>query len=212
MRRWLGTLLTVTALLIGPLGAADANAAGRQAPARKAPTVQRLSSYFGLPSGGQSVTITGTGFKRATSVSFGDVRVTPTVISDSSIKVTVPSHQPATVDVRVTVGSVTSQAVATGKFVYHLPAPAGAKVTPATYVPSGLLVCMSGGSCSPIASVTSGFTNDVTCQVTNSDYGPLGLIWRQGANATYKLNVTYSGSMIEITCDGVVGRTNSWPN
>ena len=211
MRRWLGTLLTVTALLLAPLGAADANAAGRQAPASKAPRVQRLSSYFGLPDGGQTVTITGSGFKRATSVSFGDVRVTPTVISDSSIKVTVPSHQSATVDVKVTAGSVTSQAVAAGKFVYHYQAPTGAKVTPGTYVPNGPVLCMSGGSCSPIASITSGFTNNVTCQVTNSDYGPLGLIWSQGANQKYGLNVTYSGSMIEITCDGVVGRTNSWP-
>ena len=63
MRRWLGTLLTVTALLLAPLGAADANAAGRQAPASKAPRVQRLSSYFGPPDGGQTVTITGSGIK-----------------------------------------------------------------------------------------------------------------------------------------------------
>ncbi len=210
MRRWVGTLLMVTALLVGPLGASDANAAGK-APSSKAPTVQRLSSYFSLPAGGQTVTITGSGFRKATSVSFGDVRVTPTVISDSSIKVTAPSHQVGTVDVRVSVGSVTSQAGAMSKFVYHNQAPVGATVTPVTYVPS-LSVCMSGGSCSPIASTTSGFTGNVTCLVTNSDYGPLGFVWSQGGNDSFRLNVSYSGTMLEITCDGVVGGTTRWPN
>ena len=152
------------------------------------------------------------GFRKATSVSFGDARATPTVISDSSITVKVPSHPVGTVDVRVTVGSVTSQAVAMSKFVYHNQAPAAANVTPGTYVPDGPIICVMGGPCAPIASTTSAFTESVTCRVTNSDYGPLGYIWSQRANERFGLNVSYSGTMLEITCDGVVGRTNKWPN
>lgn len=212
MRRWVGTLLMVTAMMLGTLGASDANAAGPKAPSPKAPTVQRLSSYFSLPDGGQSVTITGSGFRKATGVSFDNVSVTPTVISDSTITVKAPSHQTGMVDIRVTVGSVTSQAVAMSKFVYHNQAPAGAKVTPGTYVPDGPIICMMGGNCAPMASTTSGFSGSVTCRVTNSDFGPMGLIWSQGPNASFPLNVSYSGTMLEITCDGVVGRTTKWPN
>lgn len=206
MRRWLGTLLLVTTLAFAPFGAADAEAAPT-----KAPTVQRLSSYFGLPTGGQTITITGSGFRKATSVSFGTVRVTPTVLSDSSLTVKVPSQSVGTVEVKVTAGTVTSQVSATGRFVYHDPAPGTAKVTPVTYTPTGLYMCIGGSDCAPIASATSGFNGMVTCQVTNSDYGHLGYLWKQEANSTYRLGDTYSGSFLEITCDGVVGRTTTWP-
>lgn len=212
MRRLVATLLMVIALTVAPFGASDANAGGKKTPASKAPTVQRLSSYFSLPGGGQSVTITGSGFRGATSVAFGDAHVTPTMVSDSSVTVKVPSHVAATVDVTVTVGSVTSQAVDAGKFIYHNQAPAGATVTPGTDTSNGFYFCMSAVPCSPIASTTSKFSNSVTCRITNSDFGPFGFTWRQGASERFGLNVTYSGTMLEITCDGVVGRTNSWPN
>lgn len=207
MRRWLSTSLLATALAFAPFGAVDANAA-----ATKTPTVQRLDSYFSLLGGGQTITITGSGFRRATRVSFGTVGVTPTVLSDSSIRVKVPAARTVgTVDVTVTAGLATSKPVDADKFVYHDQAPDAASVTPGTFTPDGPILCMSGAGCSPIAATTSGFNHRVTCRITNSDLGPYDILWEQGANEKLGVFVTFSGKMLEITCDGVVGRTTNWP-
>ncbi|QKV93119.1 IPT/TIG domain-containing protein [Streptomyces sp. NA02950] len=55
-----------------------------------APFKSALSASSGPLGGGNTVTISGTGLSTATGVSFGANTVTPTIVSDSSLSVTVP--------------------------------------------------------------------------------------------------------------------------
>ena len=68
-----------------------------------APTVTSVSPSSGSPAGGNTVTITGTGFTGATSVTFGGV-ASPnfTVVNDTTIIATVPSGTGGNVSVIVT--------------------------------------------------------------------------------------------------------------
>lgn len=56
-----------------------------------APFKSSLGTTSGPLAGGNSVTLNGTGLSTATSVSFGGVTATPTVVSDSSLSVVVPA-------------------------------------------------------------------------------------------------------------------------
>lgn len=56
-----------------------------------APFKSSLSATSGPTAGGNTITINGTGLSTATSVSFGGVTATPTVVSDSQITVVVPA-------------------------------------------------------------------------------------------------------------------------
>ncbi|MCX5109245.1 IPT/TIG domain-containing protein [Streptomyces sp. NBC_00378] len=74
-----------------------------------APFESSLSATSGPLGGGNSITINGTGLSTATSVSFGAVTATPTVVSDSQISVTVPAGTAAgTVSVSVTTAGGTN--------------------------------------------------------------------------------------------------------
>ena len=87
-----------------------------------APTITGISPQGSSPSGGNSVTITGTGFSTgvAMSVKFGGVAGTGLVVtSPTSLTVTAPAHAAGTVDVVVTAGSVI--ATSTGSFTYQTP-------------------------------------------------------------------------------------------
>jgi uncharacterized delta-60 repeat protein len=66
-------------------------------------TVTLVTPAFGSTAGGKSVTITGTNFTGATSVTFGGTAATSfTVVSATQITATIPAHQAETVDVVVT--------------------------------------------------------------------------------------------------------------
>lgn len=199
--------ITAVALMSMLLGTSATEAAAKGAPL-SAPTVARLSSYFGLTKGGAAVTITGSGFKGVSLVTFGTTAVTFTVVSSSTIAVTAPPHEAGQVDVRVTVGTAVSAAGTADVFVFHAQAPAGATVAIGTYVPE-VYICQSGSTCHPIASTVANFTDPVTCRVTNSDIGPIGPIWTQGPNSTKGTGIVYSGKSIEVTCDGVVARRST---
>lgn len=56
-----------------------------------APFKSSLSPVTGVTAGGNTVTINGTGLSTATSVSFGGVTATPTVVNDGQLTVTVPA-------------------------------------------------------------------------------------------------------------------------
>jgi len=74
-----------------------------------APFKSGLSAVSGATSGGNTVTITGTGLSTATSVDFGGNSATPTVLSDSQISVTVPAGAaPGSVSVSVTTAGGTN--------------------------------------------------------------------------------------------------------
>lgn len=207
MRRWMPSLM-IAALLVAPLGASQAHA--KSGGSRSGPVVQRLSAYFSPVAGGVPVTITGTGFTGAAKVLFGDKEAKFTVVSRSTIVTTAPAHLSGRVHVRI-VGTSTSITSSADEFAYYQEAPRTASVTVKSHIP---VICIVGSSCIGVAAVTSGFETarqTVSCRVTNSSSGPLGQMWTQGAAATYPSGVTFSGSWVEVTCDGVVGRNTSWP-
>jgi subtilisin family serine protease len=77
-----------------------------------APVVGSVTPAGGSASGGQTVTISGSGFLGATSVTFGGVPATIVSVTDTQIVVTTPPHAPGVVDVVVTTpgGSTTAAA------------------------------------------------------------------------------------------------------
>ncbi len=66
-----------------------------------APTVTSLDVTTGSTQGGTSVTVTGTGFKSGAVVEFGDIDVTTTFVSSTSLTCTTPAYPACTVDVSV---------------------------------------------------------------------------------------------------------------
>ena len=66
-----------------------------------APTVTSLVRGSGLATGGSTVTITGTGFTGASSVTFGGVAAPFTLVNTKTIIATTPAHSAGEVDVRV---------------------------------------------------------------------------------------------------------------
>jgi hypothetical protein len=112
---------TVDVTVVTPNGTSATTAADQytyDAP----PTVDAVSPDTGLEAGGDSVTITGSGFAGATAVDFGGVATGDfQVISDSSITATTPAGT-GTVDVHVTAAGGTSSDSASDQYTY-LPPP-----------------------------------------------------------------------------------------
>jgi len=101
------------------------------------PTVTNVGPPSGPTAGGTLVGLTGTGFTKATKVSFGGVAAKSfTVYSDVYLVVTDPSHGAGTVDVTVTNPVGTSAASASDKFTYEA-APSITSVSPAGGPQSG---------------------------------------------------------------------------
>lgn len=94
----------------------------RRVVAVNAPTITAVSPSVGSPSGGESVTITGTDLTGATSVTFGGVAATNVVVVNAStVTATVPAGGPGAVNVAVTTSGGT--ATATGAYTYVSAAP-----------------------------------------------------------------------------------------
>jgi hypothetical protein len=94
------------------------------------PTITSISRANGPVSGGTKLTITGNGFITAQHVKFGTTTAEAmTVKSASQIVVTSPGGSGGTVNVTVTVDTVTSAIVAADKFTYEGSSPPNAPVT-----------------------------------------------------------------------------------
>ena len=91
-----------------------------------APTVSSLSPSQGPSAGGNTVTITGTGFTGATSVVFGSVPASFTVLSATQITATAPAAPVAPVAVTV----VTSGGTSNGVLYFYVPPPTIAGISP----------------------------------------------------------------------------------
>jgi hypothetical protein len=83
-----------------------------------APNVTGVSPPTGSAAGGDTVTITGTGFSSAYDVSFGGVSASFTVNSDGSITAVTPVGNPGTVDVTVSAFGGTSATSTADQFTY----------------------------------------------------------------------------------------------
>ena len=85
------------------------------------PIVSSISPTSGTDAGGNSVTITGSGFTGATAVNFGSNSATYIVNSDSSIIATSPAGTDGTVDVTVTTLGGTSATSSADQYTYTAP-------------------------------------------------------------------------------------------
>jgi len=130
------------------------------------PVVTSLSPTTGPIAGGTVVTITGTGFTGATSVTFGGTAAAITAVTATTITVTAPAHTAGTVDVLVTTPSGTSANTAADNFTYTS-GPTVTSISPAAGpVEGGTLVTITGSGFTGATSVTFGGTS-VTPTVVN---------------------------------------------
>ncbi|MEY9895075.1 hypothetical protein ABIA31_008764 [Catenulispora sp. MAP5-51] len=91
-----------------------------------APVISSLSPTQGPSIGGNTVTLTGTGFTGATSVFFGTVAASFTVVSSTQITATAPPAPVAPVAVTV----VTTGGTSNGAFYFYVPPPTVAGLSP----------------------------------------------------------------------------------
>lgn len=125
---------------------------------RPPPPVVTNLAPTSVPTKGGTVTITGTGFTAASSVSFGSTAATSTaVVDDTTITATAPAHLPATTTVTVT----TEWGASSGSpdFSWVAPTPAVTGVSPPSGPPTGgTLVTVSGSGFVYASAVTVGGT------------------------------------------------------
>ena len=107
------------------------------------PTVTNVSPNVGSPSGGTTVTVTGTNFNNSgLVVRFGATPGTgATIVSDTKVTVVSPAHAAGTVDVTVTTAAGTSATSAADQFTYFTNcATSTATANPAASAPGGTIV------------------------------------------------------------------------
>jgi O-glycosyl hydrolase len=88
---------------------------------RAAPAVTGVTPISGLTTGGQTVTITGSGFTGATDVFFGSSAAVFTVVSDTQLTATAPAHAVGIIDVTVRNPVGTSATSAADRFTFVPP-------------------------------------------------------------------------------------------
>ncbi len=131
-----------------------------------APTVTSVVPNSGPTTGGNTVTIDGTGFTGATAVHFGATPATSyTVVSDTRITAVVPARSAGTVTVTVTTAGGTSNGV-----VYtYIAAPTLASVVPSTGPSTGgNTVTLTGANLTGTTSVRFGATAAVSFTVVSA--------------------------------------------
>jgi len=121
-----------------------------------APFKSSLGADSGPLAGGNTISVAGTGLSTATSVSFGGVTATPTVVSDSSLTVTVPAGTTAgPVSVSVTTAGGTNN----GLSYTYVDDPTITTVAPTSGPTSGgTAVTITGTALDSTDSVTFGGT------------------------------------------------------
>jgi hypothetical protein len=160
------------------------------------PAVTGVSPGSGPSAGGNTVTLTGTGFTGASAVSFGTVPATSfTVNSDTSITATVPAGTVGIDDVTVTTPGGTSPTSPADQYVYHPTCTTTITGTNATQltVTSGL-TCLVNATQSGHVTVAAG----AALSVTNSSIN--GTV-----TATSPSGITFCGS----TEDGTLSVTGA---
>jgi hypothetical protein len=117
-----------------------------------APFKSSLSPVSGATTGGDTVTISGTGLSTATAVNFGAASATPTVVNDGQLTVTVPAGAAAgPVGVSVTTAGGTNN----GLSYTYIDAPTIASLNPAAGP-------ASGGTAVTVTGTNLGSTQEVT--------------------------------------------------
>lgn len=136
------------------------------------PVITSLSPTTGAPEGGTSVTITGTGFTGATSVSFGAVPAASfTVNSGTSITAVSPEHELGAVDVEVTTpgGTSVASSATTFTFASFVPLPVISSLSPKKGPTAGRTsVTITGTDLTDATAVRFG-TTDASSFTVNGD-------------------------------------------
>jgi large repetitive protein len=133
------------------------------------PTITSLSPSSGTRSGGTTVTITGTGFTSASTVSFGGTAGTSiTFINTTRLTVRSPARSAGgTVDVTVTTVGGTSAIVPEDQFTYTGIAPTVTGLAPASG-PAGTLVTITGTGFTSASTVSFGGTAATSVTFVNT--------------------------------------------
>lgn len=119
-----------------------------------APFLSSESASSGPTSGGNTITLSGTGLSTASSVSFGGNTATPTVISDSQLSVTVPAGTAAG---SVALSVTTTGGVASGLSYVYVDSPTVTAVSPSSGSTSGgTAVTLTGTGLATVSDVTIG--------------------------------------------------------
>ncbi|MGK8522676.1 IPT/TIG domain-containing protein [Nocardia asteroides] len=129
------------------------------------PTITSISPTSGPTTGGNSVTITGTGFTGPTTVRFGNTATTFTMNSPTQITAIAPAGSPGTVQVTVTTAAGTSN----GLPYTYLAVPSLSSVSPSQgSTAGGTTVTLTGSGLTGVTSVNFGATPAASFTV-NSD-------------------------------------------
>ena len=134
------------------------------------PTIQKITPKGGTTLGGNKVTITGSGFTGATSVSFGAVAAASfTVQTDQEIVAVTPAEPVGNVDVTITAPTGTTPVDPADVYGFSLKVPVIVGVAP-DFGPAagGTTVTISGKRFKNVSSVTFGSTPAASYTVTST--------------------------------------------
>jgi len=160
------------------------------------PVVTGISPTSGSTAGGTEITITGSGFTGATSVSFGLDLMTPSVVSDDTIVVTSPAHAPGTVHLRVTTPGGISGSTSADNFIYT-EGPVVEGISPSSgSTAGGTKVTISGSGFANATSVSFG-ARSVTPSVLSDEV--ITVISPPGTAGVVHLRVTTPSGMSPAT-------------
>lgn len=180
-----GSAGTVDVTALTWLGATTAISAADQYTYLPVPTVTGVSPGSGQSVGGNTVTVTGTGFTDATAVDFGQNAATNvTVNSDGSVTATVPAGAVGIDDVTVTTPGGTSAISAGDQYVYHPTC-----TTTITGANSGNITVSSGLTCLVDATQAGQVTVEAGAELSVTDSTVSGSV-----TATDPAGITYCGS------------------
>ncbi len=136
-----------------------------------APAVTTVSPATGPPAGGTTVTITGTGFTGATSVTIGGSPATGITVNGSGTSITAitPAHVAGIVDVVVTSPTGNTGSSGAGLFTYVTPAPTVTAIAlPSGSTLGGTLVTITGTNFTGATAVTIGGNAATSVTVTSA--------------------------------------------
>ena len=201
-----GAAGTVDITLTAPGNVAVPTSAADQYTYLPVPAVTGVSPGSGPSAGGNTVTVTGTGFTGTSAVAFGTVPATSfTVNSDTSITATVPAGAVGIDDVTVTTPGGTSATSAADQYVYHPTC-----TTTITGAYSGNITVSSGLTCLVNATQAGQVTveagaalsvtgSTVSGSVTATD--PAGITY---CGSTEAGNLTVTGATGAVVLSGVL--------
>ncbi|MDO9324635.1 MAG: IPT/TIG domain-containing protein [Methanoregula sp.] len=150
------------------------------------PIVSSISPASGTLAGGTLVTITGTGFTDASTVSFGGIPTVVTYLSATQVRVTSPAGGAGVVELTVTTAGGTSASVPGDRFTY-VPIPTVSSLSPATGpVTGGTSVIITG----------TGFTSGST--VSFGGVGGTGMVCNSPTQITVNSPSRASIGMVDV--------------